>query len=131
MSVVKSLALVALSCTLLAPVHAALAQDAAPGPLWRPPLRFAFGDDSAPFTLTLFGFVEADFIVDSTRSYDDAIGASLVAHSDTYAGRSARSQFSVRNSRLGFMFSAPPVAGVKASALLEADFFGNQLPKPS
>jgi hypothetical protein len=91
----------------------------------RAPLRLEVGADAERWAVTLFGFIEADYIFDSTRSYEDAIGSSLVARSDTYPGRVARSQFSVRNTRLGLLFSAPRVAGIKPSALLEADFFGN------
>jgi hypothetical protein len=98
---------------------------------WRPPLSVSLGDGPERWTLTLFGFVEADYIFDSTRSYDDAIGGALVARSDTYAGTVGRSQFSVRNSRLGLMFAAPTLGGVKASAVLETDFFGNPTQRPT
>jgi hypothetical protein len=97
---------------------------------WRPRLRAEFGDGPEPWSLTLYGFVEADFIFDSTRSYDDAIGATLVARSDTYEGQVGRTQFSVRNSRLGLLFTSPTIAGVKGSAVLEADFFGNPAQEP-
>ncbi|HKU39769.1 MAG TPA: hypothetical protein VJR89_16530 [Polyangiales bacterium] len=93
---------------------------------WRPPLRAEFGD----WSVTLYGFAEADFSFDSTRSYDDAIGATLVARSDTYPGQVGRTQFSVRNSRLGLMFASPSIGGVKGSALLEADFFGTPAEPP-
>lgn len=92
----------------------------------RPTLTLSVGDDSERWSATLYGFVEADYIFDTTRSYDDAIGPTLVARSDTYAGTVGRSQFSVRNSRLGLLFTAPVVGGIKGSAVLEADFFGNQ-----
>lgn len=93
---------------------------------WRPPLRLDVGEGSQRWSFTVFGFVEADYIFDSTRSYDDAIGGALVARSDTYAGHASRSQFSVRNSRLGLTFTSPKVGGVRGSAVVEADFFGNQ-----
>src|SRR5262249_38259601 len=41
-----------------------------------------------------------------------------------YDGQVGRSQFSVRNTRLGFALTAPELAGIRASALIEADFFG-------
>ena len=89
---------------------------------WRPPLTGSVGEGDERWTLTLYGFVQGDFIVDTTRSYDDAIGPTLVARSDTYAGQTARSQLSVRNSRLGLMFTAPSIAGIRSSAVVEADF---------
>jgi hypothetical protein len=97
----------------------------------RPPLTATWGVATERWSLTLYGFVEADFIVDTTRSYDDAIGSTLVARSDTYAGTVGRTQFSVRNSRLGLLFAAPRLAGIEASALLEADFFGDQPRHPA
>jgi len=72
----------------------------------------------------IYGFVEADFIADSTRSYGDSIGSSLVARSDTYKGRAGRTQFSMRNTRLGLKFASPEIGGVRPSAVLEGDFFG-------
>ena len=112
-----------------APAIEAPAPAAPPAPSsWfaRKPLRLEGGEGSDHWSVTLFGFIEADYIFDSTRSYEDAIGPSLVARTDTYAGRAGRTQFSVRNTRLGLAFAAPNLAGVRASALLEADFFGNQ-----
>jgi hypothetical protein len=97
----------------------------------RPSLTIGVGEGSKRWSLTLFGFVEADFIYDSTRSYDDAIGGSLVARRDTYAGRSGRSQLSVRNSRIGLSFDTPTFAGIKGTALLVGDFFGNQSGYPT
>jgi hypothetical protein len=81
--------------------------------------------------LTLYGFVEVDYIYDTTRSYDDAMGSSVVARRDTYDGNHSRSQFSMRNSRLGFAFESPIVGGVKPTAVLEADFFGHQDDPPT
>jgi hypothetical protein len=39
--------------------------------------------------------------------------------------------FSVRNSRLGFKLNAPTLGAIKASAVLEMDFLGNQPPNAS
>jgi hypothetical protein len=96
----------------------------------RQPLTLVVGEGSRQFKLTLFGFVEVDYMYDTTRSYNDAMGSSLVQPSNTYAGRSSRSQFSMRNSRLGFAFESPTVGGVTPSAVLEADFFGHQQSPP-
>ena len=96
----------------------------------RSPLRLEVGEGEQRWSFTFYGFVEADIIFDTTRSYDDAIGSSLVARSDTYDGTVGRSQFSVRNTRLGFALTAPELAGVRASALIEADFFGTPAHTP-
>lgn len=92
----------------------------------RAPLTLAAGEGARRWPVTLYGFVEADFIFDTTRSYNDSIGSALVARSETYAGRVGRTQFSMRNTRLGFAFESPLVGRVKPSAVLEADFFGHQ-----
>jgi hypothetical protein len=110
-----------------APVPA-LAQTAPASWFARPPLAIIVGEGDRQFKLTLYGFVEADYIYDTTRSYDDAMGSSLVARKDTYDGNHNRSQLSMRNSRLGFAFESPTVGGVRPTAVLEADFFGHQDP---
>jgi hypothetical protein len=91
----------------------------------------AAGEGARRWPVTLYGFVEADFIFDTTRSYNDSIGNALVARSDTYDGRTGRTQSSIRNTRLGFMFESPLIGQVKPSAVLEADFFGHQDSPPS
>jgi hypothetical protein len=97
----------------------------------RPALTLAVGEGARKWAVTLYGFVEADFIFDTTRSYSDSIGSALVARSDTYEGRVGRTQFSMRNTRLGFAFESPPIAGVQPSAVFESDFFGHQDSPPS
>ena len=92
----------------------------------RAPLTIAVGQGTETWKLTFFGFVEADYIFDTTRSYDDAIGSTLVARDDTYAGRASRTQFSMRNTRLGMMFESPRIGGLSPSAIFEGDFFGHQ-----
>jgi len=92
----------------------------------RPPLTVAVGERADAWKLTFFGFVEADYMFDTTRSYGDAIGSSLVARSDTYAGRASRTQFSMRNSRIGMMFESPRIGSLAPSATFEGDFFGHQ-----
>jgi hypothetical protein len=89
------------------------------------------GEGARQFKLTLYGFAEMDYIYDTTRSYDDAMGSALVQPKDTFAGNHSRSQFSMRNSRLGFAFESPAVGGVKPTAVLEADFFGRQESPPA
>ena len=77
---------------------------------------------------TLYGFVEADSIYDSTRSLNDLAGNALIARAGTTAGDNSRWQFGVRNSRIGFRIKAPEFNGVRTSAMIEADFLGTQLP---
>jgi hypothetical protein len=110
------------------------------------------------WSTTLYGFVEADFINDSTQSFNDVAGNSPVQRQTlepnpggmtpgcpvcmgkslqnatggitTYAGNHGRTQFSIRNTRLGFRIRAPEVSGVRASGMIETDFLG-YLPPPS
>ncbi|HJX66280.1 MAG TPA: hypothetical protein VJ860_20265 [Polyangia bacterium] len=105
----------------------------APSPSWFtwPSLTVAVGEAASRWAVTLYGFVEADLIYDTTRSYNDSIGSALVARKETYEGRNGRTQFSIRNTRLGFAFESPQVGPVKPSAALEADFFGHQEPPPT
>ena len=77
---------------------------------------------------TLYGFVEADSIIDSTRSLNDTAGNSLIARGGSAAGDNARVTFGARNSRIGFRLKAPEYHSVRATAMLEMDFLGTQLP---
>jgi hypothetical protein len=78
---------------------------------------------------TLYGFVEADSIYDSTRSFNDLAGNAQVARADTEAGQNPRFTMGARNSRIGFRVKAPELpSGIRTSAMLEMDFLGTQLP---
>jgi len=85
--------------------------------------------DAPPVTskwnATMYGFIEADYIFDSTQSFNDLAGNTII-QADGYAAKNHRMQFSIRNSRLGFRFAAPEWGNVKSTAVLEMDFFGNQ-----
>jgi hypothetical protein len=59
------------------------------------------------------------------------VGATVIQRDDTYAGSHGRTHFTARNSRLGVKVTAPEVSGIKATATLELDFFGNQPPTVS
>ncbi len=96
----------------------------------RPPLEFSVGEGDRKLSLTFYGFLQADFIYDTTRSFHDALGTSLVARTDTYEGTVGRAQTSVRNTRLGLLFQSPRVGGMKPRAVFEGDFFGNQPGEP-
>ena len=74
------------------------------------------------WSTTLYGFAEGDYIYDSTQSFKDIPGATLVARPDTYAGQNSRTQFSTRNSRFGLRLKAPEYHGIRESALFESDF---------
>jgi hypothetical protein len=76
--------------------------------------------------LTIYGFAEADFMLDSTRSFNDSLNNGVVAHTQTQAGDKPRVQATIRNSRLGFKVETPALYGIRSSVLLEFDLFGNQ-----
>jgi hypothetical protein len=75
-----------------------------------------------------FGWIELDGIWDSTQSFTDSVLNSIVARPHTIAGDNPRFQGTVKDSRLGFKVVAPEFEGMKASAFMEADFFGLQPP---
>jgi Gram-negative porin len=77
---------------------------------------------------TLYGWLQADSLYDTTQSFADGSGGALIARPGTYAGENGRVTFSFRNSRVGFRLSAPEVMGLRASGLVEFDFNGNQPP---
>ena len=90
----------------------------------RPPFTITAGP-AADWKLTIYGFVEMDAIHDSTRSFNDGLNNGVVAHLTTQANQNSRTQFTVRNSRLGFRAEAPPYSGIKTGGVLEFDLFGN------
>jgi hypothetical protein len=77
---------------------------------------------------TFYGFVEADSIYDSTRSFNELAGMAQVARTEAQNGQNGRYTASVRNSRIGFRLKAPEIGEVRTSATLEMDFLGNQPP---
>ncbi len=94
------------------------------------------------WSTTLYGFVEADFINDSTQSFNDVAGDASVQRQTlsgfqkqiggltTYAGNHGRTQFSIRNTRLGIQVRAPETSHIRVSGILETDFLG-YVPPPS
>jgi len=80
---------------------------------------------------TLYGFVEMDAISDWTQSFNETAGNGAISRPGAYPGEHRRMMFSVRNSRIGFRINAPEVAGIRTSAVVEADFMGNQPPNAS
>ena len=102
------------------------------GAAWfaRPRLALSVGQGNRGFKLRCFGFLEVDYLTDTTRSYDDSMGTSLVARTDTYENHHGRTQFSIRSTRLGFGFESPTLGEVTPSAVLESDFAGSQASPP-
>ncbi|WP_437923670.1 hypothetical protein WMF37_32215 [Sorangium sp. So ce291] len=80
---------------------------------------------------TIYGMAEFNIMHDSTQSFGESVGATVVQRDDTYAGSHGRTHFTTRNSRFGVKVSAPEFAGMKTTANLELDFFGNQPPTVS
>ncbi|HVY39072.1 MAG TPA: hypothetical protein VHM31_14100 [Polyangia bacterium] len=91
----------------------------------RPPFTITAGP-AADWKLTIYGFAEADAMHDSTRSFNDGLNNNVVAHVLTQANQNPRTQYTIRNSRLGFRAEAPTFGGIKTSGVLEFDLFGNQ-----
>lgn len=75
---------------------------------------------------TVYGFLAADMILDSTRSLTEAAGGTLIAQGGTPAGDNARMTMSVRYTRFGFRLKPPQLGQVMTSGMLEGDFLGNQ-----
>jgi hypothetical protein len=103
-----------------------------PAPTPAEPLNATEPPSAEPtsFAASLYGFVEFDMMRDSTQSFSEAIVNNTMARPSTGAGDNPRTQFTARNSRLGFKLAAPDAGPVKTSAQVEMDFFGNQ-PTPS
>jgi hypothetical protein len=78
------------------------------------------------FSATFYGFVEADFIRDSTQSFNDLAGNGTIARSGSFAANHDRMIFGQRNSRLGFKLKGPESETIKSSGIAEMDFLGNQ-----
>jgi hypothetical protein len=75
---------------------------------------------------TLYGFVEADTILDTTQGLGDLVGSSAVARPGSYAANHGQMIMGARNSRIGMKLKAPEYNHVKATGMLEMDFLGNQ-----
>jgi hypothetical protein len=89
------------------------------------------------FGATFYGFAELDAIWDSTQSFNDLAANNAIVHTPgattatpnpaiPYGANHGRTQFGARNSRLGFKLKGPDTDMIKTSAVVEADFLGNQ-----
>jgi hypothetical protein len=92
------------------------------GPESAPSVTLLSGE--AGWKLAFFGWAEADAIYDTTQSFTDSVTNSTISRPNTIAGDNPRFQGSVRDSRIGLKAAAPTFEGMKATALMEADFFG-------
>jgi hypothetical protein len=98
-------------------VSAEKSQASAPSPL-------TF--QNAGWSASIYGFSELDVMTDSTQSFSENVGNQNIARPNTVAGDNPRTQFTARNSRLGFKIGAPEWDSIKASAVIEMDFFGGE-----
>src|SRR5882762_4207731 len=73
---------------------------------------------------TLYGFVQLDMVYNSTESCAESCSNTLIQKPGTYRGDHGRTVFSPRDSRFGVRLAAPEDYGIRASGLLETDFFG-------
>jgi len=80
------------------------------------------------WSATIYGFAELDTIYDTVQGPNDLMGNAALPRSGTYATSHDQATFSVRNSRLGLRVGAPDLGPLRASAVAEMDFFGNQPP---
>jgi hypothetical protein len=78
------------------------------------------------FSAIFYGFVEADFIRDSTQSFNDVAGNGTIARSGSFSANNDRLTFGQRNSRLGVKLKGPETEMIKSSGIAEMDFLGNQ-----
>jgi len=79
------------------------------------------------FATSVYGFVQTDFLFNSTQSYASDFAANFqVARPGTYAAANSRLVFTARDSRLGFRLSAPAPAGFNVTAVFEGDFLGSE-----
>jgi len=114
-----------------APTPAVSAEETGAAWFARPRLVLTAGQGKTAYKLRFFGFLEADYYYDTTRSYDDSMSTSLVARTDDYDNTSGRTQFSLKSTRLGFGFDAPVIGSVAPTAVIEADFAGSQPSPPA
>ncbi|HEV3193804.1 MAG TPA: hypothetical protein VGY54_25035, partial [Polyangiaceae bacterium] len=109
------------------PPAAAPAPEPAPAAAPAPPAKPKTPVTSSKnFDMTFYGFVEFDAMHDSTQSYQDGANLNKIARSSTFAGQRGRTQFNLKNTRVGFNLAAPEWKGIKATGQIETDFNGNE-----
>jgi hypothetical protein len=81
---------------------------------------------------SIYGFAELDIMGDSTRSFPtEGVLNYTIARPNTVLGDNPALHITARNSRIGFSAEAPVWNSIKAKAVVEMDFFGNQAPGTS
>jgi hypothetical protein len=76
-----------------------------------------------------YGFLSFDMVHDSTQSFSGGSpGYIAIPREGTWGNGHGRTIFDPRGSRFGFKLAAPEMDGMKATAVMEFDFIGNQLP---
>jgi len=75
---------------------------------------------------TFYGFIQVDAVEDTTQSFNDLAGNTVIARPGTYAGEHPRLTMTALHSRFGFRFSSPEDEDVRGSGLVEVDFLGAQ-----
>jgi hypothetical protein len=81
---------------------------------------------------SIYGFAELDIMGDSTRSFPtEGVLNYTIARPNTVLGDNPALHITARNSRVGFSAEAPVWNSIKAKAVVEMDFFGNQAPGTS
>jgi hypothetical protein len=78
----------------------------------------------AKLRATIYGFAQADYSYESTQTCVDFCSNAQVAKDTVYKGNHGRTIFSPQDSRFGVRLSAPVEGGIKASGVVETDFFG-------
>jgi hypothetical protein len=110
------------------PVPPVSAEETPPPPPPEPPKTAA---SPAPllagtpgWQMGFFGWLELDAMYDSTQSFTESVLNSNISRPHTIAGDNPRFQATPKDSRLGYKLVSPQFGSLKASAFMEADFFG-------
>jgi hypothetical protein len=74
--------------------------------------------------VTAYGFVEVNYVYNSTQSCQEFCSNFPIQKPGTYRGEHGRTIFSARDSRFGLRLAAPVSGKIKATGVLETDFFG-------
>jgi hypothetical protein len=74
--------------------------------------------------LSFFGYTQFDITTNSTQSCLEYCSNFLIAKKGTYRGDHPRTTIEDRDTRFGLRFAAPEEHGIRASGLIETDFYG-------
>jgi hypothetical protein len=87
-----------------------------------PPAPLSSGEPG--WQMGFYGWVELDTIYDTTQSFSETVLNQNISRPNTIAGDNPRYQATPKDSRIGYKVAAPAFGDLKASAQMEADFFG-------